>query len=368
MPTERDARLADAVIGWFAESARDLPWRRVGADGRRDPYLSLVSEFMLQQTQVSRVLEKFAPFVERFPTVGALASSDEHDVLAEWSGLGYYRRAKHLHGASKAIVERFDGRVPSDVESLATIPGIGRYTAGAIASMVFHEREPLVDGNVVRVLMRLDARDGAAGDRDNHAWAWERATDLVEAAGEPDGGRVALLNEGLMELGALVCTPKAPRCLHCPLSEHCEALRGGRQDEIPRASARAKRKPLYCASVIVRDSAGRVLLERRADTGLWAGLWQTPTVEREDRPAKAEELASILRQNYNDDAGGFAGAFASIGVFAHATTHRDVRFEVWRYDGEIGEIGDRRWVSSDELASFGVSNAQRKVLALDVVP
>ncbi len=353
MPGSRDVMIAGAVADWFEGHARDLPWRRTGADGRRDPYRSLVSEFMLQQTQVSRVLEKFGGFMDRFPSVGSLASADEHDVLAAWSGLGYYRRARHLHAAAKDIVSRFGGMVPSDVELLRTIPGVGRYTAGAIASIVFHRSEALVDGNVVRVLMRLDARDGTAGDRTNSSWAWDQAERLVAQAGD----RVALLNEGLMELGAMVCTPKTPHCTACPLRGMCVAAGEGRQHEIPRVAARAKRRVLYCSSVVVRDGDGRVLIERRGDGGLWAGLWQAPTIERDDRHADPHEISGLV--------GADADHLVGVGAFAHATTHRDVRFRVWRLDGWAGETGDRRWVAPDELVGYGISNAQRRVLALD---
>jgi len=353
MPTDRDGIIADAVAGWFENEARDMPWRQTGADGRRDPYRSLVSEIMLQQTQVSRVLEKFDGFVARFPTVESLAEADEHDVLAEWSGLGYYRRARNLHAAGKDIVDRFGGAVPSDVEALRTIPGVGRYTAGAIASMVFHKREPLVDGNVIRVLMRLDAQSGAAGDRANVSWTWERAERLVAHAGD----RVALMNEGLMELGAVVCTPRSPGCTHCPLRSHCVAADRGVQHEIPAASPRSKRRMLYCSSVLVRDHDGRVLIERRGDDGLWAGLWQTPTIERDDRHADPHEVGALVGMG--------AESVVEVGAFAHATTHRDVRFRVWRLDGWSGKPGDRRLVAGDELDGYGLSNAQRKVLAME---
>ncbi len=176
-----DRKIARSLEAWFVDAAREMPWRITP----RDPYWSLVSEFMLQQTQVSRVLEKFGPFVERFPSIQSLAEADEEEVLGEWSGLGYYRRARMLHACAKAVVEPHNGVIPSDVESLMALPGIGRYTAGAMASMVFGDREPLVDGNVMRVLQRLHNVDQQQTDPATIKWAWERATRLVEASTNP---------------------------------------------------------------------------------------------------------------------------------------------------------------------------------------
>src|SRR5690606_18237159 len=158
---------------WFHDHAREMPWRILP----RDPYHALVSEFMLQQTQVSRVLEKFPAFLARFPTLRHLARADEQDVLAAWSGLGYYRRARNLHAAARAIADRFDGRVPASADDLRSLPGVGRYTAGAVASIVFNQPVPIVDGNVARVLIRLEGRDLAADE--GQPWAWTRAAELV---------------------------------------------------------------------------------------------------------------------------------------------------------------------------------------------
>ncbi|MFG0315432.1 MAG: A/G-specific adenine glycosylase, partial [Phycisphaerales bacterium] len=203
-PAPDDAALTRALEAWFRASARELPWRT----DTRDPYRSLVSELMLQQTQVSRVIEKFGPFLERFPTVEALAAAPEDDVLAAWSGLGYYRRARLLHACAKAIVEHHDGVVPDSLDDLLELPGIGRYTAGAIASMVFGQRAPIVDGNVARVLLRVHNKPVPQTEKTTIDWAWQRAEELVGACDDP-----AVFNEAMMELGATVCVPKGPRCL-----------------------------------------------------------------------------------------------------------------------------------------------------------
>lgn len=216
----RDAAMARALEQWFAGAARSLPWRALGPDGWRDPYAVLVSELMLQQTQVARVVERFGAFMRRFPTVAALAGADEADVIALWAGLGYYRRARHLHAAAKRIVHEHGGEVPRAAAALRALPGVGRYTAGAIASMAMGQRVPLVDGNVARVLMRLEARAGDVAQ--GQAWAWERAGELVSSSTS-----AGAFNEGLMELGATVCVPGRPRCEACPLAGVVRGACGG---------------------------------------------------------------------------------------------------------------------------------------------
>lgn len=312
---------------------------------------------MLQQTQVSRVLEKFDAFIEKFPTVRTLAAAPEDAVLATWSGLGYYRRARLLHGAAKAIVKQFGGEVPREVGDLRELPGVGAYTAGAIASMVYGLPEPLVDGNVARVLMRLSAKHGAqAASKEGQAWSWERAGKLVRIAGAEAGA----FNEALMELGATVCTARGPRCASCPVAQMCEARAEGVQEEIPVPKAGVARKPLLAVCLVVRDGAGRVLLEQRQPEGMWAGLWQAPTLERAiamDEEA-CEEMAAELCA-----ASGVRKGAVRTQQFMHVTTHRDVQFVV--YEAELGDreaTQGRVWASRDQMEGLGMSNAQRRVL------
>lgn len=345
--------IASTLERWFRANARALPWRPDPVDGPRDPYRALVSELMLQQTQVSRVLEKYEGFLARFPTVGALASAPEPDVLAAWSGLGYYRRARLLHAAAKAVVERHAGVFPTDVAQVRDLPGVGRYTAGAIASMVFGQREPLVDGNVERVLLRLHANPAPPKDRATQDWAWARAGELVRASEHP-----GVLNEALMELGATVCTPGAPRCPACPLRDRCAALAQGRVDEIPLPKPRAKQKGWHLTCFLVEDGAGRLLVETRPTTGLWAGMVQPPSVEGESPPEMGAAAGSL---------GVRAGRV--IDRFTHTTTHRRVEITVVaaapgddRAEGEAGT--GRRWVTRAELGTMALSNAHRRVFAL----
>lgn len=339
---------------WFAHSARDLPWRRTDAAGKRDPYRSLVSEFMLQQTQVSRVLEKFGPFMERFPTLGALAEADEDEVLAHWSGLGYYRRARSLHHCAQEASARF-GALPTGVDELMSLKGIGRYTAGAIASIVHGVPEPIVDGNVERVLLRIEGKDLRAGEPATREWCWERATELVGAAAKSRSAGVGpgAFNEALMELGALVCTPKSPKCLTCPLRADCVACRTGRQGEIPLPKARKAKRPLYMACAIVESESGELLISQRPKGGLWGGLWGVPSVEA-DAPIPKKELAAMLGVATRDVIGDNG--------FDFETTHRSVRIEVYRARGAKPPHGCR-WAAREELRTLAMGSLQNRVIA-----
>lgn len=339
--------VAPLVERWFRENARELPWRPDPIDGPRDPYRALVSELMLQQTQVSRVVEKFEPFLERFPTAQSLAAAPEADVLAEWSGLGYYRRARLLHAAARAIVDEHAGVFPTKPAQIRSLPGVGRYTAGAIASIVFKLREPILDGNVERVLLRLHANPDPPKDKATQAWAWERSQELVDTSHAP-----GVLNEGLMELGATVCTPSAPKCPDCPLREVCRAHGQGRTEVIPRPKPRAKQKDWFAACFVVVDGDGRVLTETRPKTGLWAGMVQPPSAEGDSEIDPSEAGASVGIEPGE-----------RLGGFVHVTTHRRVSFEVFA-GSLVGAIGERSWIGPDELPDLALSNAHRRVFEI----
>lgn len=351
-----DARAIRALTDWFAAGARDLPWRLpIGA--QRDPYAVLVSEAMLQQTQVSRVVDLFPRFMQRFPTVHALAAADERDILAMWSGMGYYRRAKNLHAAAKMIVERFGGKVPRDTDSLLHLPGVGRYTAGAIASLAFGEAAPIVDGNVARVLLRVHGREARADDRALQPWLWQRAADIAAAGSLIRGAGAA--NEAMMELGATVCLPPpaTPRCEACPLAPGCAARVNRSFDRIPLPKAAAKKSAIHCAAVAIQDSRGRILLEQRGHGGMWAGMWQAPTLERTDRPPTRAELARAV--------GLKAADLSPRGTFTHITTHRTIEFAVFAAAWpSAGRPARGEWCEPAELASRGISSAQNRILKM----
>jgi A/G-specific adenine glycosylase len=353
--TARDRRTAAAVERWFATNRREFAWRTADARGRRDPYHALVAETMAQQTQIARVSERFAGFTARFPTLEALARASEAEVLAAWAGLGYYRRAKNLHGAAKAVAAL--GRFPETTAELLELPGVGPYTAGALASIVFGKPAAMVDGNVARVLVRLDlppsaAAHGSAGRAARERWAWRRSEALVNAATDPGS-----FNEGLMELGATVClpSPRGAMCGECPLAGMCRARRSKSQADVPPPKPRAKRATVWADALVVRDERGRVLLERRPSEGMWAGLWQVPTIESDDGPADGSTVAR----------GAGVGRPRRVGEFEHTTSHRLVRFGVWTARPVRGRAPARgEWRPIEEAASLGMSSAQLRVLEL----
>lgn len=332
--------LTDAISTWFAASARPLPWRT-----RRDGYRALVSELMLQQTQVARVVPAFNAFMKRFPTCAHLARATEPEVLAAWTGLGYYRRARLLHAAAKQIVATLNGEVPQDAEPLQKLPGVGRYTAGAIASVAFGRREPIVDGNVFRVLSRLFRRRAHAADPDAVAWAWLTAEALVQAAAEP-----GVFNEGMMELGALICTPRAPACDRCPVAHLCLARKSGEQEKIPLPKPAAARRSVHHHVVVITRN-GHVLTEQRPSEGLWSKMNQATTVESEVALDSVQICAHLPVP---------VTGLAFRERFRHGTSHRDVTFHVY-----TATTRSRRgsWHAASELAALPLSNPQRRILA-----
>ena len=351
-----DRELVRLLLAWFAAHARPLPWRESGAAGARDPYRTLVSELMLQQTQVSRVLEKFEAFLARFPTVHALAAAPQSDVLAAWSGLGYYRRAKLLHGAAQGVVSEFGGVFPKDAASLRTLPGIGRYTAGAVSSLAFGAHEPLVDGNVTRVLLRVSARPGRLADKETDAWAWKRATELLASV---PGGQAGSWNEGLMELGATVCLPAGAKCESCPLRSQCGAYADGAVETIPAPKVMKKRVRVFWATVVIRDPVGRYLIKTRPATGLFAGMAEAPTLESAER-ASAKEVRRFARDLCGQDV-----EVRKVGSLGHQLTHRQLVCDV--YAGNAADViptHDGEWIESHFIPGLSLSNIQRKIIAL----
>jgi A/G-specific adenine glycosylase len=338
---EGRARLHRQLLGWYDRQRRNLPWRR-----SRDPYAIWLSEVMLQQTQVSVVLPYWESFLRRFPDVRALAEAPLDAVLAAWRGLGYYARARNLHQAAQAIVRDHGGRFPRTVESLGALPGFGRYTVGAVASIAFGLPVPLVDGNVARVLARLFAIEGAAGDTAREKVLWRLAEALVE------GERPGDWNQALMELGATVCRPESPSCLLCPLREECRALAMGAVDRIPAPRPRAARRAMRLAVAVVRRGSS-VLLVRREGTGLFGGLWELPAVE----VAGAGDMRAALESAWD----GVEVAERPLATVERTLTHRDLRltaFEVARLRAPPGG----RYVTRAEAEALGVSAAMQAVL------
>ncbi|MGL6095576.1 MAG: A/G-specific adenine glycosylase, partial [Fimbriiglobus sp.] len=266
------------LLAWFDEHHRDLPWRT-----DRDPYRIWVSEVMLQQTTVAAVVPYFPRFLAEFPTVEALAAADEQAVLRSWAGLGYYRRARHLHAAAKRLVADHDGTLPNDPAVWAELPGVGRYILGAVLSQAFDRKLPIVEANSLRVLSRLfgNRDDPRAGP--GQKWVWKAAEAVLPSA------RVGDFNQAVMELGALVCTPANPGCGGCPLNRVCVANRHGLQADIPPKPVAKIPVAVAEVAVVIRDPVGRVLLcRRRPDATRWADMWEVPHAERRpDEPPGA---------------------------------------------------------------------------------
>jgi A/G-specific adenine glycosylase len=302
------------LLHWYDANARDLPWRK-----NRDPYRVWVSEIMLQQTRVAAVIEPYLEFLQRFPTVEKLAAARESSVLAAWSGLGYYRRARMLHAAAKVIARKMHGNFPRTAEGWRELPGIGRYTAAAIASIAFGEPAAAVDGNVERVLLRASAK-ALAG-----SYLWQAAEDLLDRARPGD------FNQAMMELGATVCTPRAPTCPVCPVIETC-ATRG----EVAGAAAtsRQKKREAHCA-LLRRDSL-IFLVERPRDASLLPGMWELPQIEAPRDHAKP--------------------AF----TVKHSITTTDYTVRVWNSRSAVRIPG--RWISPSRLKRLPLTGLARKIL------
>jgi A/G-specific adenine glycosylase len=335
IPLSEARTLRRALLAWYRTGRRDLPWRRT-----RDPYRIWISEIMLQQTTVGAVVPYYRRFVRAFPTVRALAAARLDDVLAAWSGLGYYRRARHLHQAARVVVHRHRGRFPRRLEEALALPGIGRYTAGAVLSIAFSERLPVVDGNVARVLSRLLLMRGPhSAARQKRLWS--AAADLAAGAASPGD-----LNQALMELGATLCAPRDPACGVCPVARLCAARAAGLEGKIP-PPRRARRPVEVRSAVALVARGGRFLLRRRKDGTLMPGLWEFPA-------AGPGGAGGGLRLHVR----------RPVATIRHSITYRRFRISVHpaRLLSEPPR-GRYRWVAPADVRRLPTSAIVRKVLA-----
>ena len=344
-------RARRALLGWYRANRRDLPWRRT-----RHPWAVWVSEAMLQQTRVETVIPYYERFLRRFPDPASLARADLDDVLRLWAGLGYYSRARNLKAAAARVVECFGGSVPDSVEELQTLPGVGRYTAGAVASIAFDRPAPVVDGNVARVLSRLrgirEPIDTAAG----RARLWTEAEALARGPAPGD------LNQALMELGARICVPR-PRCGVCPVARDCAARAAGDAESLPRRAPKRKPRAVHAVAALVLRR-GKALAVRRPPRGLLGGLWQLPGGEVPSaRAADAAALARILRERTGLE----TGAALPCGGLEHGFTHRTLRLRVFRCEAKPGRVRlsgwDRHhWVTPHAFAGLPLGTLDRRAL------
>lgn len=336
---------AARLLRWFdAHGRRDLPWQHPCT-----PYRVWLSEVMLQQTQVATVIPYYARFLERFPDVRALAAAPVDDVLALWSGLGYYARARNLHRAAREVVERFGGDFPRDFESLASLPGIGRSTAAAIAAFSSGERRAILDGNVKRVIARHAGIGGDPSSAAVLARLWQEAQARMA---ERD---IETYTQGMMDLGADVCAPRKPACLVCPVNEDCAARIESRIDELPGRRAR-KPVPRRRVAMLVVLSRGEVLLEKRPMSGIWGGLWSLPEFPIDGEPAAACESDWGLR----------CETASPLPPFEHAFTHFTLEVAPWKVElaGKPASAFERAatWLPLDELNGAALPSPIRKLL------
>lgn len=342
-----------ALLQWFDAEARDLPWRR-----GKDPYQVYIAEIVLQQTRVDQGLPYYLRFLERFPTLEALARAEEQDVLKLWEGLGYYTRARNMHRTARLLVEASAGRFPETPELLVLLPGIGRYTAGAIASIAFNQPVPLVDGNVKRVLARLHAIDapvtGAAADK----LFWEKAAALVPVDRPGD------FNQAMMEMGARICLPRTPQCAACPVSRHCEARAQQKQMQLPVRPPK-KQTPHYPVVVAVIRHHDRYLIGKRPSDGFLGGLWEFPG----GRIEAGEHPESALRRECLEELGATVKVGGLIAVAKHAYTHFKVTLHVYRCTIIAGTPAARfhtelRWVTAAQFSDYPFPKGNHKFLHL----
>lgn len=358
-------RFARDLCAWFSSQQRDLPWRR--EENARDGYRVLVSEVMLQQTTVAAVIPFYLRFLERFPTLQVLAAAQIDDVLPLWAGLGYYSRARNLYAAARAIVEKHEGIFPRDLPQVLALPGVGRYTAGAVTSIAFDAPSPIVDANVARVLSRVRAIEGDIKAPNTLAQVWDESKRLVEAA-EQAGLKPSAFNPAMMELGALICRPREPLCASCPVAEHCLARAQNRQHELPHQKARQKATLLLdaCAlAVRVQDGAEKILLRRRShEPGLWwRGMWELPRTTIGAGETARSALERLLRDELRLQAR--VEEKAAIARLKHGITRYEVELECFEADvEEFGEREDVRWVSWDEARELAVPSPMRKMMQM----
>lgn len=338
------------LLDWYETHARQLPWR-----GSADPYAVWVSEIMLQQTRVETVIPYFERWMARFPTVSALATASQQEVLATWEGLGYYSRARNLHLAAQRLEAEQDGQLPRDAKALRRMPGIGRYTAGAIASIAFGLDEPTLDGNIRRVLARLFDVHLPARSPEGERRLWQLAAENLPP------GRAGDYNQALMDLGATICTPRQPDCPNCPLVTHCEAYQLGVQEQRPVLTAR-ETPPHYIVTAAVIQQGDRVLIAQRPADGLLGGLWEFPG----GKIQPGEDLATCLRREIREELGAEIAVGGSLGVFRHAYTHFRVTLHAFHCrlaGGEPRPLEHRAlaWVPPAELAVYPMGKLDRSI-------
>jgi A/G-specific adenine glycosylase len=337
------------LITWFSKEQRDLPWRK-----DRDPYRVWVSEIMLQQTRVDTVIPYFNRFLERFPTIDALAMADEDEVLKAWEGLGYYSRVRNLQSAVKEVSEKYSGIVPDTPKEISSLKGVGPYTAGAILSIAYGKPEPAVDGNVMRVFSRILSiwLDIA---KPSTRKVFEEAVRALISKENP-----SYFNQALMELGALICTPTSPSCLLCPVRDHCQAFNEGVQTELPVKSKKKAARKLNMAAAVLFTEDNRVVIHKRASSGLLANLWEFPNFEVSSTRSGRKQLEERMEEAYSVEATLKAGVMTKI---QHVFTHIIWDIEVYAGSVETSTLKetDLIAVTIEEMEKYAFPVSHQKI-------
>ena len=349
--SESKKEFQESLLTWFEEHQRKLPWRDV-----QDPYLIWVSEVMLQQTQVIKVMDYYQKFIERFPSVKQLAVAPLQDVLKVWEGLGYYARARNLHRAAIIVMTEFDGEIPKEYDTFRKLPGVGDYSAAAVLSIAFGEPYAAVDGNIKRVLSRLYQLEVPVNDASSTKTFQQKADRLL------DRQQPSLFNQAMMELGATICRPQSPTCLVCPVKIYCEAFHKSSQNEYPRRrTTKAIPEHQMVAAVIYRES--KILLIQRPLDGLLGGLWEFPN----GRLAENETSEEGCFRNINETVSVSVSNLQFLTRVKHAFTHFKIVVDVFRCDYVSGEVVldgpiDAKWVDVAEVSEYPLPRATHKFL------
>ena len=339
---------AERVVAWQASHGRNhLPWQQT-----RDPYRVWLSEIMLQQTQVTTVLDYYARFLARFPDVEALAAAPQDEVMGLWSGLGYYTRARNLHCCAQQVISEHGGAFPRSAEMLATLPGIGRSTAGAIAAFCFSERVPILDANVRRVLTRLLGFDADLAQARNERLLWELAHELLPHTDLDNA--MPRYTQGLMDLGATICTPRAPQCGLCPLQDDCKAFRAGDPERYPVKTRKLSRKAESWQLLVLKNAQGQAWLHKRPASGIWAGMHCVPVfADNAQLQRCVAALGAASRLDVNE-----------LQPFVHVLTHRDLHLHPVLVSGAVPgrPLEEGGWFGADQWDAIGLPAPIRKLL------
>lgn len=338
------------LLTWYEKNHRDLPWRHT-----TNPYEIWVSEMILQQTRVEQGTPYYYRFLDKFPQINDLAEASETEVLKVWQGLGYYARARNMHKAAKEICDRFEGLFPTSFHDIKALPGIGPYTAAAIASFAFNESVPCVDGNVKRVVSRWQGWSDDIGSVRFFNAAFEYLKEVLPA------GKTNTFNQAMMEVGSLVCTPQSPKCIQCPFSEECVALRENKQHELPVKKGKTKTKKIEIHYFLVQRPSGEIAIIQRPNNGVWGGLYEFPSKEE-----------AFQGKNYRQERPTFMKEWPTkkielLGEEKHLLSHRTIHAYLWKlqpWDGFLSDVDHGFWATEEQIKSFPKHKLMLKFVSL----